>query len=79
MQIATIESGLKANNHNGNAATGDDSWGCFQINRFGRLAATRPSADWLVNADNNVSYALGMFKGQGWTPWINSARKAGLR
>lgn len=54
---------------NDNPSTGDYSVGCFQINLFGANALSRPSEAWLKIPANNVSYAYGMWKGQGWVPW----------
>jgi len=77
--IMYCESGGVPSRHNDNPTTGDDSWGLFQINRYGSLAKGRPSADWLVVAENNISYAAGMYKANGsWRPWTNCARKHGL-
>jgi len=42
------------------------SVGVFQI----RLLKDRPSKEWLLNEDNNISYAAGMYKSQGLTPWL---------
>lgn len=39
--IAIAESGGRTDAHNGNAATGDDSYGLWQINYFGSLRASR--------------------------------------
>ena len=75
--LATMESGLRADAHNGNALTGDDSWGCFQGNRYGYLAASRPSAEWFVDPDNNAKWAYELYRAQGWKPWNTSAHKLG--
>lgn len=76
--IMNCESGGVPTKHNFNPNTGDDSWGLFQINRYGALALSRPGSDWLVVAENNISYATGMYQRSGWSPWHNCARKAGL-
>lgn len=65
-------------NHNWNPSTGDDSWGLFQINLYGANKLTRPSSDWLTIGENNIAYAFGMWKVQGWSrPW-GCARKLGV-
>ena len=71
------ESGGNAGAHNGNAGTGDDSWGLFQINRYGELANTRPPVNQLLDPEFNVKYAAQMWQSQGWGPW-GAAKKIGL-
>lgn len=78
LRVSELESGLVANRHNGNALTFDDSWGCFQVNRFGPLALSRPPAAWLIDPVNNTQYAIKLYQAHGWTPWSNTARKLGL-
>ena len=68
-KIMLCESGGRSDAHNGNASTGDDSWGLFQINRFGKLALTRPAPSLLVDPEFNIRYAAGMWRAQGWKPW----------
>jgi hypothetical protein len=75
MAVMMQESGGRAGVINNNPNTGDYSVGCFQINLYGGNAATRPSAEYLQNAANNVAYAYGMWKAQGWKPWGNHTCK----
>lgn len=77
LDIMECESGGHPDKHNGDATTGDDSWGLFQINRFGKLATTRPPADWLTDPEHNVAYAAKMYKGESFKPW-SCAKKLGL-
>ncbi len=63
------ESGGNPTRINDNPRTGDYSVGMFQINLFGANAKYRPSADWLQNPVNNISYAAAMWKYSGWHPW----------
>jgi len=79
LKVMRQESRGNADNHNWNPDTGDDSWGLYQINRYGSLAASRPAPDWLTNPENNIKYAAQMYAGQGWTPWANTMRIIGLR
>lgn len=80
-QIMMIESGNNAGAHNYNDITRDDSWGCFQINIYPPNNRTRPSATWLANATNNVSYAYRMYKSMGTFcgtgGWFNTCTKLG--
>jgi len=68
-KIMICESGGWEYSHNGDARTGDDSWGLFQINLFGSLKYGRPSPDYLSNPEQNIAYAAGMWRSQGWKPW----------
>ena len=68
---------------NGDSSTGDYSWGCFQINLYGANAYTRPSAEWLSVASNNVQYAYSMYKSMGTFcstgGWYNTCKKLNLQ
>jgi hypothetical protein len=78
IKISYLESGWNPNAHDWNPSTGDDSWGCFQVDRYGKLAPVRPSASWLVNPDNNARYAYTLYLESNWKPWYNSAKKLGI-
>lgn len=81
MRVMEFESGGIVNRHNYNPATGDDSWGCFQVNRWGGMAQTRPAAEWLINPENNVKYAIGIYQRSGFcstASWYNTSKKLGL-
>jgi hypothetical protein len=79
--IMLKESGGNPGNHNYNPKTKDDSWGCFQVNIWGKNARTRPPAGELVKAEVNVRYAYNLQKAVGWCSkggWLNSSKKIGI-
>jgi soluble lytic murein transglycosylase-like protein len=49
--------------HNGTAP--DDSWGLMQINIFGKLALTRPTAEQLKDPETNIKFARVLYDGAG--------------
>lgn len=77
LAIMDCESGGDPTAHNLNHKTRDDSWGLYQINRYGSLK-NRPSAEWLKVPENNIEYAYKMWQRRGWLDWLNCARKKGL-
>lgn len=74
--IALAESGGNPNAHNGNAATGDDSYGLWQINMIGSMGPARRKQfgitsnaelyDPQINA--NAAWKLSS-SGRVWSPW----------
>ena len=67
--------------HNYNPSTGDDSYGCFQINLAGNNKLTRPPASELVKAEVNVAYAYRLWQSTGWCStggWLNTGNKVGI-
>lgn len=74
-QIMLCESSGNPEAHNLNYKTRDNSFGLFQVNLYGRLASERPSAEWLLVAENNIEYAYKLYKGRGWQHWSNCHRK----
>ena len=84
VKIAYCESRLNPESHNYNPKTSDDSYGLFQINRFGKLAESRPSPEWLKNEDNNINYAFDMFVAHGkrfgtTSGWYNCSKVYGIK
>lgn len=74
--IAMAESGGRANAHNGNAGTGDNSYGLFQINMLGAMGPSRrkqyglSSNESLYDALTNAKVAYKMSHGgTSWGPW----------
>lgn len=67
--------------HNYNPSTGDDSYGCFQINLAGNNKYSRPSPAELVIAENNVAFAYKLWQSTGWCStggWLNTGYKVGI-
>lgn len=74
--VAEAESGGNARAHNGNAATGDNSYGLFQINMLGAMGPERrsefhlPSNASLFDPETNARVAYALSKhGTDWSPW----------
>src|SRR5438093_495185 len=74
--IAMAESGGRANAHNGNADTGDNSYGLFQINMLGGMGPERrrqyglSSNSALFDPRTNAKVAFKMSHGgTSWGPW----------
>jgi hypothetical protein len=74
--VAAAESGDNARAHNGNAATGDNSYGLFQINMLGSMGPARlkqyglTSNDQLFDPATNARVAYQMSQGgTNWSPW----------
>lgn len=67
--------------HNYNPSTGDDSYGCFQINLAGNNKLTRPPASELIKAEVNVAFAYNLWRSVGWCStggWLNTGIKVGI-
>ncbi len=86
--IAIAESGGRTDAHNGNAATGDDSYGLWQINYFGSMLQGRTakygSPQQLVADPNLQARAAVALAGNGsglsnWTTYTSGAYKAPLQ
>lgn len=74
--IAMAESGGRARAHNPNAATGDNSYGLFQINMLGGMGPERRARYGLSSNEDlydPLTNAIVAFKmsngGKNWTPW----------
>lgn len=71
--IALAESGGCPSSHNGDASTGDDSYGLWQINYFGSLAGSRTAAygppAGMFDPAKNAAAARSMFQSSGFRPW----------
>lgn len=84
--IAMAESGGNPNSHNGNAGTGDNSYGLWQINMLGSMGPSRraqynlPNNEALFDPVTNARVAVAMSNnGQNWGPWTTFTRGAYLR
>lgn len=51
------------------------SVGLMQIRRL----KGRPEKEWLLDPDNNVSYAAGIWRARGWQPAWSCATKLGIK
>ena len=75
LAISIRESGGVPSAHNGNASTGDDSWGWFQINYIGNMLASRTkeygSPQQLIASPMNQARAAWKLSagGTNWAPW----------
>ena len=81
IRVMVQESSRNPAIHNYNPSTGDDSYGCFQINLAGNNKYSRPSPAELVIADNNVAFAYNLWKSTGWCStggWLNTGYKVGI-
>ena len=74
--VALAESGGNPSAHNGNASTGDDSWGLWQVNMLGSMGAARrtqfgiTSNSQLTDPATNAKAAIAISSnGANWTPW----------
>lgn len=74
--VAMAESGGNPNSHNGNAGTGDDSYGLWQINMLGSMGPERrnrynlPNNQALFDPVTNARVAVAMSgNGNDWGPW----------
>jgi hypothetical protein len=79
--VAMAESSGNARAHNGNAATGDNSYGLFQINMLGSMGPERrkqfglSSNEELFDPLTNAKIAYKMSGGgKNWTPWSTYTR-----
>jgi Lysozyme like domain len=86
--VALAESGGRTDAHNGNASTGDDSYGLWQINYFGKMLPGRTaqygSPQQLVADPNLQAKAAISLAGNGsglsnWTTYTSGAYKAPLQ
>lgn len=81
IRVMVQESSRNPAIHNYNPSTGDDSYGCFQINLAGNNKYSRPSPAELVIADNNVAFAYKLWQSTGWCStggWLNTGIKVGI-
>lgn len=74
--VALAESGGNPRAHNKNAATGDNSYGLWQINMIGGMGPERrkrfglPNNEALFDPATNARVAYGLFKSRGsWRDW----------
>lgn len=83
--IAYAESGGDPSKHNGNASTGDDSYGLWQINMIGSMGPSRrkqfgiTSNTQLLDPATNAKAAYIVYKSQGLNAWSTYKRGDYLR
>lgn len=75
IKICRCESGLRADAHNYNPKTKDDSWGLCQVNLWGKLKDSRPSPKELVDPAKNIAFSYQLWQRQGYNAWANCNRK----
>jgi hypothetical protein len=75
INICRCESGLRADAHNYNSRTHDDSWGVCQVNLYGELKNSRPGPEELIDPAKNIAFSFELFKKQGYNAWHNCNRK----
>lgn len=75
-KIMHCESSGNPSAHNFNHKTKDNSVGLLQVNLYGNLANTRPSKDWLLVPENNISYSYEIWKQQGYSAWLNCFKRS---
>jgi len=81
IKVMVQESSRNPAIHNYNPSTGDDSYGCFQINLAGNNKLTRPPASELIKAEVNVAFAYNLWRSVGWCStggWLNTGIKVGI-
>ena len=77
--IMLCESSGDSEAHNLTGRTRDNSHGLFQINLYGNLVNSRPTADWLRIPANNISFAFSLYEARGWKPWNNCYKEVKSR
>lgn len=75
--IMRREAGCRVGAHNGNSGTADDSYGPFQVNRFGSLAAWWDSGGYtaavMATPEGAVAATAVLYRACGWGPWDRSS------
>lgn len=82
-KIMMCESSGDSSAYNLNHRTKDNSHGLFQINTYGSLKSERPSREWLLVPENNISYAYKIYIQEGrrfgtTRGWYNCSKAEGI-